>query len=227
MSETPNPNPQPIEYAPPLKPLRRRLRRAAGPLLLLAMVLSAPWWGKALWLRAQLIYWQNRCMTYTAPPETITTRISWFDEVPSLRPIESAIPHAWARFYQLVSPPGFQSGGTLFLHEMRRPSGTRLLVAVDYTTPNNFQWGYFHIRAFEPGQGWKLPRQVEDIQWRVPLQLGRGAAFHAGQIDPGDPTHFTARFTSMDVEYQLDGWIRKDTIDLEVKPATQPTTSRV
>jgi hypothetical protein len=196
-------------------------------MILLALAATSPWWGRALWLRAQVAYWQQRCMNYVAPADVVVAQLTWFDEFPADRPITSTIPREWSEFYQLVSPPGFQSGGTLFLHEMRRPSGERILVAVDYTSSTGWNWGHFQIRTFQPAKGWNLPRQIEDKKWRLTTPLARGAEFFAGQIDPADPTHFTARYRAGDVEYVIDGWVRADTVDLESRAVTQPTTSSV
>jgi hypothetical protein len=112
---------------------------------------------------------------------------------------------------------------------MQRPSGERILVAVDYTSQGGWEWGHFHIRTFRPAAGWNLPKQMDDKKWRLTTPLGRGAEFFAGQIDPADPTHFTARYRLHGVEYVIDGWVRRDTVDLESRAVSknQPTTSSV
>jgi hypothetical protein len=34
-------------------------------------------WEKAVWQQGVYLYWQHRCMTYTAPADKIGTAVAW------------------------------------------------------------------------------------------------------------------------------------------------------
>src|SRR5207302_434407 len=78
--------------------------------------------------RARLMYWQNRCLTYSPPSGVWVT------------PKQKHVVRDWTAFYALLSPPGLKSDGTIFLHERRTPSGKRRLVSADviYGTGNYY-----------------------------------------------------------------------------------------
>ena len=138
------------------------------------------------------------------------------------------VPPAWSKFYGLLSPPGFQSRGTVFLHERRTPGGRRLLVAVDYLgrgfqDAGNFflDVSEFHIRAFESGGPFALPVEVQSDQAPLSLYTSGGVQaplrLRAGQPDPDDPTHFTIRWElpGSDAAGVIDGWVRDRGVALE------------
>lgn len=239
-----------IEYASPLPRHRRWVRRGLLPLLAGAALVSAYWWGPPVWYRLQLAYAERQCTGHLAPPETIVYT-EHPDDVKRLvaspagyKPGPAGdgsvyrVPPAWSKFYGLLSPPGFQSRGTVFLHERRTPSGRRLLVAVDYLGDQLYDWGSFwmdvsefQVRAFEPGGPFSLPVEVQSDQ--VPRRLytsdGRPGTLrlHAGQPDPNDPTHFTITWELTEdptARGVLDGWVREDGVRLERRdaPATPP-----
>src|SRR5688572_19197667 len=98
-------------------------------MLLLLAAASAMWWLPLVWHRAQILYWQSRCATYSAPEGTVVVSgASMYAELmaaatqPSSR-APGLVVKEWARFYELISPPGLSSDGTLFVHVMQRPSG--------------------------------------------------------------------------------------------------------
>lgn len=239
-----------IEYAPPLPRHRRWIQRVLLPLLAGAALVSAYWWGPRAWYRLQLAYAERQCSAYVAAPNTIV-----YTEDPAdvkrlaatsvgYRPAPGGggsvflVPQAWSKFYGLLSPPGFQSRGTVFLHERRTPGGRRMLVAIDYLGDKLYDGGNywmdvseFQVRAFEPGGPFSLPVEVQNAQ--VPHELynvnGRPGTLrlYAGQADPNDPTHFTITWELTDnppTHGVLDGWVREDGVDLERReaPATPP-----
>src|SRR5688572_9455086 len=125
----------PIPYAPPAPSLRQRIRRVAPAILLIAAAVSAYWWAPPLWFRGQVLYWQQRCTNHQAPPGTVIAEQTTIFIPPTSSPSEALVsfvpppakvPRAWERFYGLLSPPGFTSKGTVFLHERRRPNGERI-----------------------------------------------------------------------------------------------------
>lgn len=60
-----------LDYAAKPNPWQKR-GRWAGRLLLLAGLIFAGWrWGPPVWQKAMLLYWQRRCMAYSAPPDTV------------------------------------------------------------------------------------------------------------------------------------------------------------
>src|SRR4051794_13355961 len=66
--------------------------------------------------RAQVAYWQHRCLTHAASPDA---------------PVNNGnVPNEWRQFTALMN---WQTPAvaTAFLHEMRTPLGERRLVAVD------------------------------------------------------------------------------------------------
>ena len=236
-----------IDYAPPLPRRRRWLRRAVLPLLAGAVLLAAYWWGPPAWYRLQLAYAERQCSTHVAAPDTIVftedpgdvkrlaATPAGYQPGPADGDSLCLVPQAWSKFYGLLSPPGFQSRGTVFLHERRTPGGRRLLVAIDYLGDDFLHadnyWvdvSEFQVRAFEPGGPFSLPVEVQSEQVTQELYAPddrRGTLrLYAGQPDPGDPTHFTIRWELAgrpSAGGVLDGWVREDGIDLERREASR------
>jgi len=61
----------PLDYAPVPPRWRKRARRIVCGLTLLAMVFCAWRWGPYAWHQSQLLYWQWRCVNFTASPDTV------------------------------------------------------------------------------------------------------------------------------------------------------------
>jgi hypothetical protein len=239
-----------IEYAPPLPRHRRWVRRGFLPLLAAAALVSAYWWGPPFWFRLQLAHAERQCRSYIAAPAAIAYTedpedVKRLAAIPAgYRPGPAGegsmflVPPAWSKFYGLLSPPGFQSRGTVFLHERRTPAGRRLLVAIDYLGDDFLHaenhWidvSEFQVRAFELGGPFSLPVEVQSDQVTRELYTPDGRRetlrLYAGQPDPNDPTHFTITWELTDdppARGVLDGWVREDGVDLEPReaPATPP-----
>src|SRR5688500_16292488 len=63
---------EPLDYAP--RPRRRRwkyVRRTLAAIVLVLASLAARKWGPQAWDQAQLLHWQNQCLTYAAPPDKV------------------------------------------------------------------------------------------------------------------------------------------------------------
>src|SRR4051812_23793610 len=119
----PPPSPPPLDYAPPLPWRRTRTaRRIVLGTIVLTTVLVAWRFAPRAWHQARLLYWQRQCMNHVAPSGQVV--YSQKDSVALVAP-------EWARFYELLSPPGGRPNATLFLHELHSPSGNRRLVEVE------------------------------------------------------------------------------------------------
>jgi hypothetical protein len=173
-------------------------------------------------LRGQLLYWQYRCMNYSAPADQVVYDSGSMTDSPMIGNIppneKFEIAHPWDRFYSLLSPPGFKSKGTLFLHERSSPDGTRYLVAVDFhqlLLADGRSVPYFATRLFEPVTWTQLPQGgasalqsslASGDEWPV----DRRVQIFAGQTDPDDISHFTIQYKLGDRVETIDGWIRKN-----------------
>ena len=240
-----------IEYAPPPPRHRRWLRRWLLPAILLATLVSAYWWGPPFAYRLKLAYYERQCGSYVPPPDTIVYTASHNDAKrlaatsagyqpgPANEQSVFLVPPAWSKFYGLLSPPGFRSMGTAFLHERRTPRGRTLLVAVDYLG-DTFQESdllplnvsEFQVRAFEPGGPFSLPVEVQTDRFPILLPTSSGLQgplrLRAGQPDPNDATHFTIAWELVDDPRTggvIDGWVRDRGVVLEPRELTPPPPS--
>lgn len=176
----------------------------------ISIALGAAAWGRPTWNKLQLMYWQSRCMRYSAPADqvNVSARITH-------------LPHAWQRFFELFSPPGLTSYSTAFLHERISRSGNRRLIAVDLFT--NHCTGSWDVIPRIVIPGGMLSRPTEIISKSGALAMGGFTKLYAGQCDPEDSAHFVIRY-ERDAEVQvIDGWLGDDdTVRLEPR---EPITS--
>jgi hypothetical protein len=149
----------------------------------------------------QLLYWQNRCLAYTAPANH---RV--FDPNSS-GPYQS--PPEWTKFYAIYSPPGLRSAGTIFLHELKKPDGERRLVALDLESESAGLLSVVYPRVFIPGTLLRSPAEAKAASNRCLIEMPSATLFSAVP-DPADPTHFTfkAQLNSLQITY--DGWLGND-----------------
>lgn len=230
-------NPPPLSYAPPPTWHRRRLvRRVVLCLVLVAMAGAGTRWGPRYYRRAQLLYWQRKCMEYRAPAdqvvyelgpgaqalfaksrEYISLGISYNQLAPAgCKPVGRE-PACFASYRQgvLTMRP---SRSVLFMHTMRLPSGGDRLVIVQ----DNFMvdWEPRFIEGFdlrvsvtEPAT-WKSP--PKDVTAALPfgyqdstLKALPNVRVFAGQPDPADPAHFTIRYEFNGKRYIVDGCLKE------------------
>ncbi len=198
----------PLNYAPP-PPLHQR--RAFGRWLLITFLLGigaiCVWWGPAIWTRLQLLYWQHRCMVYLPPNGQIAMAAD------SKGVISQSIPAEWTRFYSLLSPPGFSSDGTVFLHELKKHDGQRRLVVVDVVILDRKTDGVLPFaRVIIPGDLTTLPKEkpLSGATDRLTLVGPKRLTIYAGSIDPGDSSRFIFRANVQGKEIIYDGWLRDD-----------------
>jgi hypothetical protein len=214
-----------VEYAPPVSPVRRVARRWTLPILLALTAASAYWWAPPLAYRLRLAYWQDKCARHTYPPGHVVFEgdpgrarsliAGGSHSTGGTNAAAYYVPPEWERFYALLSPPGFRSQGTAFLHALRTPSGGERLVAIDIQLVNgtDLKW---RGRVFERGSVSRLPRELPTssgggIVWRdAPPSRERVLA---GILDPADPSHFTFEVHTGPDDPEptvFDGWLRED-----------------
>lgn len=228
--ETTLPTSPQLDYAPPI-PWRRKLRsrrwalRALIAVVLLGLVAAAP----SLWRRAQLVYWQRQCMSYTPAPEQLAFErdparpqhiIEEFPSVKydlagtSLEPGTYFTLPAWERFYELAGG-GLRSNGTLFVHRRTSPRGNTRLVAVDLVRAYASGELITAARVFSLGGLYRPPRELTAATIApnaVPLNRpdAKIVRVFVGTPDPSDPSHFTIDYELDGQRHTLDGWLRDD-----------------
>jgi hypothetical protein len=162
-------------------------------------------------------------MAYSAPADQVVLEID-------KTPLAPAVPHEWAQFYAMLSPPGMSSSGTLFLHERTSRSGNRRLVAVDASSSALYGVGPVTVilmpRVVRPGSVLEEPTQV--VHTRTGFMFApEGRRAYAGQPDPNDPSHFTIRFAGASNARVVDGWLGDDDhVVIEPRSAADSPTTR-
>jgi hypothetical protein len=137
---------------------------------------------------------------------------------------QSFIPQEWRRFHQAAFARALLSDGTVFLGEMKTPSGKTRLVAIDCLWLRGGLHGVSFVpRVIVPGT---IMRDPLSSGGRVTNSVLPGnASMQFGQIDPNDSSHVVITATIDGKRVVIDGWLRdNDTIDLE--PAKQDVTAR-
>lgn len=229
---------QQIDYAPalPNQKRRRAIRRVVVGFAALLIAILAIKAAPRAWRHLQILYWQHRAMTYTAPADQVV-----YDDDPSdAAKVRASNPSLtvgssgqvfdfakpWDRLYQLVSPPGRQASATLFLHELQNSKGERRLVVVEFrpnsrakkpTTPPQFD-----SVVITPGGLAQDP--VERIMFG-PQQVilvdhlpTTSVKWYAGQLDPRDSSHFTIRGVRGTQPVSVEGWLKDDWVWLSESP---------
>ncbi len=213
----------PLHYAPRPSWNRRYLGRIAVLLAILSVLALSPRWGPRLWRRVQVLYWQQKCLSYQPPRGQIIFRAN-NDHVSG-----SVIALPWLALYSRLSPPGFISQGTAFLHERVSPGGNRRLVAVDvYLFATNLASSTeFNARVLSLGG---LKTEPNELGSSFQNELGIGGEpieVCAGVADPLDQSHFTFQVKTGGGRLVVHGWLLdndqvKFDARLPMPPATQP-----
>jgi hypothetical protein len=200
-----------LDYAHEPAALRRRFvwrRRVVSAAILLVVVLASVKWVGPAWRHARLVYWQGKCLAYEAGDKLVVAG-----------GIGGDCAGPWREFYNLFSPPGRKALGTVFLHELRKPDGTRRLVAVEAeafmglgNNPDSEVTLDYHVIV--PATPWRRAQLVTNANLRPSFHYegGEGQYFdiHPGRVDRGDPSHFTFDVTWRARTVTLDGWLRDD-----------------
>jgi hypothetical protein len=171
-----------------------------------------------------LSYRYDRALGYEPPSGSISCEIHYSADGYSVG-AKGRIAPEWRAFYEVASPPGFSSDGTVFVGGLRTPSGRRVLVAVDVQTTGGVRGRPeppFHVRAFSAPDRFDVPQQYLDSQMTVPLQPFFDLRLFAGRRDPQDDTHFTIPYDSDGQPGSIDGWVKESSVKLELRASSSP-----
>lgn len=204
-------NPAELNYAPPPAwHYRRHLWRWLVVFAIVASLPLAAHWAAPLWRRAQLLYWQQQCLNHVDPSNTTVMQ---FDSTGLIQ--QPLVPQAWNKFYTQLSPPGFRSAGTVFLHERISPAGHSRLVAIDLYLTND---GSGHLLAVGCGSRLIIPGNLltdpleiptaDTLNWMLPPT--GSCRVLAGIADPSNRAHFTFQLQTGADTFLIDGWLRDD-----------------
>ena len=196
----------PLNYAPRPRVAQRFWRWVYRLIFVAAIVVAAFQWGSGLWRDVQSIYWEQKCLHFTQPPNHVVLELN------QLSVIHSEVCLSRNRFMGFGKNANTVSDGTIFLHEMRRPDGTRCLVSL--TFPLNFLYavGGFRLQYLE----WNVSLWPQMTKWNyLTVTTGSGTQvnhwkFFAGQPDANNPSHFTFEFELNGTRRTCDAWLNND-----------------
>src|SRR5579862_8038683 len=112
---------KPLNYAIRLPASHRALRWVYRVIFVAAVSIGVFGWGPALWRRAETVYWEQKCLAFSLPPEHVVLEEKFVNVLHS----ENCLP--LHRFEGVQGQPVHAGNAIIFLHEMRRPDGTRRL----------------------------------------------------------------------------------------------------
>ena len=234
------PAPQ-LEYAPrPPGVVREKLRRWGLTAGIASLVISTYLAAPRIIRDVQVLRYQRQCLTYVAPPTRVVLETDAADAKKLLGDPRYAadargtkaylIPPEWTAYHAALGT-GFQTSGTVFLHERTTPQGVRCLVGVDVNLfPLSQSSGgpptdvaSLGARIIRPGTAFRRPRSGRSVtrgdgsQIRFHPTAERLTIF-AGQPDPTDPSHFTIDYELAGVRHTVDGWLTDDeNVKLELR----------
>jgi hypothetical protein len=215
---------------------------------MLALIVAVLYWQKPLWHRAQLLYWQHRCLTYSKPPDTpvraedaaIVQRLrndrdyilgpadTWANLEPQCWP---NFENLWYQGIKLVVDGRGPDPATVFLHERRTPSGHRRLVHVQARNAETLWYVFSKWTVIRPATLFEDAEQVGQSGFWNRTGRYTPATVMYGQPDPVDPSHFTIDFVVTNdpladgASYRrtVDAWLKDDdTIEFkERSPSTR------
>lgn len=218
--------PPQIDYGPVSWHRDRRIqRRIALGLMIFGGLVAGVLFGPTLLRHAQLLFLQHQCLTFQHPPNQIVHESGK----------KSVTASCWIDFYEVFSPPGTISNGTILVHRMQNTAGEQRLVALDYVKGVGFC-----SRVYLPGSPLRPVKQLssktEDIHvsheyLKLLSKQDQTLRISAATMDPTDASHFTFNIWRGDLQIEVDGWLRlDDTVALnlrgvvnEASGTTQPT----
>ncbi|MGA3067457.1 MAG: hypothetical protein ABSF29_11490 [Tepidisphaeraceae bacterium] len=181
-----------LDYGIPPITQRNLYRRLIQSILLVGAIIGVYFLGPQTWHWIRYLYWQQRCLNYTAPPTQLVYDSTCGHETFTPCPPED-------EFWRTTGEVRPAHCG-IFIHAMRRPDGTKCLVELDLQltsqTTGNVQtysidytvWTVTPVAGFAQSGDTDFPLITRAADWKI----------HAAQPDPANPSHFT-------FDYQLDG----------------------
>ncbi|MGA2440862.1 MAG: hypothetical protein ABSH08_07875 [Tepidisphaeraceae bacterium] len=197
---------KPLNYAPK-PPAARRVWRWVYVLIFAAgSVIAAVQWGSGLWRRAESIYWQQKCLRFLQPPSHVVFEMNRGNVLHD----EICVPRI--HFEGIDNSRTVISDGTIFLHEMRRPNGTRCLMSLTFSPMFPIGQIGFRIQYLE----WDLSLWPRMSNWDyLTVATDRGSPlghwkFLAGQPDANNLSHFTFDYELDGLRHTCDAWLDND-----------------
>lgn len=245
-------DPRPIlSYAPAPRIRRRTVRWVIWLAVVISIGLAGVLWGPAAWRHGELLYWQHRCMNYTAPAEQVV-----FDSEPDAAALSklsepgyrncknagggTAMAYVPAERQQRVDLwyAGVR-GATLFMHSRRTPSGRERLVIVELegapcAAGAMYSWFLpFSTLSTEPAGIFRGNDNYCTASGLLALGSSPGEVLDprirvfAGQADPENASHFTIAVDFDGRRKMIDGWLLdSDGVALVARPAWLPATTQ-
>jgi hypothetical protein len=225
-----------LEYAP-LPPWRRRkaARWVVGAVIAMVAVAVAVKWAPGAWRQGVMLYWQHRCLTYSAPADQVvyeedsntSSKLLVKPEyvaAASARggsPVAVFVPSCARSFGKFFRTAWMFGGGraVLFMHERRTTSGTRALAIVQHEPIDPAAvpfWPVLGLSSVSVHPASVRGQPVPVIPSLIAAAGGglgfrntpvEGLRFYAGQVDPMDESHFTIRYELIGGSGTIDGWL--------------------
>jgi hypothetical protein len=190
---------KPLNYAPKPALLGRSRRYVFALILTITILIGAIVLGPRTWSYMQSSYWVHRCLTYTAPPVDLVA------EIINGRITFSKVPEAQRRLGVA------NSRGTIFLHQMRTPDGTPLLIDLSLELSGSDGGTEFDMLSSHPcdlsGNPLIAKFNYPGMMSYAPHQHWK---FFAGQSDPNNPSHFTFDYELNGTRRACDAWLGND-----------------
>ena len=226
----------PLQYAPRPPALRNpRLRRYALLLVIGAMVVITLLRAPRIVNYVLLLRQQRECLAYVAPPTQVVLETDAVEAKKLLAAgagyhanaqgtLAYLVPPQWLAYHTPIGG-GFQTLGTVFLHERTSRNGVRCLVAVDANLiplgPR--QVASLGARIIRPGSVFRGPRTGQNVTRGDGAQItfdrdAQRLTIFAGQPDPNDSSHFTIDYELGGTRITLDGWLEDEqTVKIEIR----------
>jgi hypothetical protein len=197
---------KPLNYAPKPPAARRVWRRLYIAVFAMGIIIPAIWLWPGAWRRAELAYWEMKCLRFSQPPSHIVFEMNRGN----ILHCELCMPRI--RFEGIDSSRIVPSIGTIFLHEMRRPNGMRCLLSLTVSPMFPIEQAGFRVQCLQ----WNISFWPHLSKWDyLTVAPGSGSSqshwkFYAGQPDANNPSHFTFDFELDGQRHTCDGWLDND-----------------
>jgi hypothetical protein len=223
-----------LDYAPAGPSLRRRrVRRVILFCLLVAVAWAGYRYGGSIWEKSKVLYYQRECLYFSAPPGQVVYDDDPADlavigarrdyqvlsnkdfRAPGLPRMAAFSPGCWNDFAAAAAPnrSSAGAGAVVFCHELTSRDGVRRLVVVQRNAdPDQSNYNILSLEAVIIQPGTFSARPVDVTPARRLMWLSGAVAMqmtplriYAGQVDAGDASRFTIRFTVGKSEHLVEG----------------------